>query len=188
MPRQELPTTAYALLGLLTFGDDLTGYELKQRADSTLRFYWVSPAMSQVYTELARLADHGLVRARDAAPAKHGRSSKYRITAKGRRVLETWLVETPAEFPTLKHPVALRLLIGHLTSQDATADLLRGYLDRLAEQTEELHRVRESLRGRDGPGEAFRFPSLVADWGLEYYQSEREITEKLLVRLAEEDQ
>ena len=69
---QDLPTTSYALLGLLTFGDDLTGYELKQRADSTLRFYWVSPAMSQVYTELSRLAEHGLVRARDAAPAKHG--------------------------------------------------------------------------------------------------------------------
>ena len=34
---QDLPTTSYALLGLLTFGDDLTGYELKQRADRTLR-------------------------------------------------------------------------------------------------------------------------------------------------------
>ena len=50
-----LPVTAYALLGLLTFGDELTGYELKQRADNTLRFYWVAPAMSQIYTELARL-------------------------------------------------------------------------------------------------------------------------------------
>jgi hypothetical protein len=43
---QDLPVTAYALLGLLTFGDELTGYELKQRADNTLRFYWVAPAMS----------------------------------------------------------------------------------------------------------------------------------------------
>ena len=44
---QDLPVTSYALLGLLTFGDELTGYELKQRADNTLRFYWVAPAMSQ---------------------------------------------------------------------------------------------------------------------------------------------
>jgi len=42
-----LPTTSYALLGLLTFGDELTGYELKRRADNTLRFYWVAPAMSR---------------------------------------------------------------------------------------------------------------------------------------------
>ena len=60
---RDLPMTAYALLGLLSFGDSLTGYELKQRADRTLRFYWVSPAMSQVYSELERLHDLGLVRA-----------------------------------------------------------------------------------------------------------------------------
>ena len=56
MAAPDLPITSYALLGLLTFGDELTGYELKQRADSTMRFYWTAPAMSQVYTELDRLA------------------------------------------------------------------------------------------------------------------------------------
>ena len=54
---QDIPVTGYAILGLLTFGDELTGYEIKQRADMTLRFYWVSPAMSQIYTELRRLTD-----------------------------------------------------------------------------------------------------------------------------------
>src|SRR3954454_9825772 len=80
-----LPTTSYALLGLLTLGDGLTGYELKQRADRTLRFYWVAPAMSQVYSELTRLAERGLIKARDAGP--NARSSKYRITAEGRAEL-----------------------------------------------------------------------------------------------------
>ena len=64
---QDVPVTGYAILGLLTFGDELTGYEIKQRADVTLRFYWVSPAMSQIYTELRRLTGLGLVRA-DARP------------------------------------------------------------------------------------------------------------------------
>lgn len=178
---QDLPTTSYALLGMLTFGDDLTGYELKQRADRTLRFYWVSPAMSQVYTELARLADRGLVTAREAGPNK--RSSRYSITAKGRRALTAWLETAPAEFPTLKHPVALRLLIGHLVAPERTRELLRGYLDALAERRAELAAVRESLVGRDAPGEPFRYPSLVADWGLEYFDGERAVVEKLLRRL-----
>ena len=73
---QDLPVTSYALLGLLTFGDELTGYELKQRADFTLRFYWVSPAMSQVYSELARLTAAGLVRRRGV-----GRGTTYTISA-----------------------------------------------------------------------------------------------------------
>ena len=181
---QELPTTSYALLGLLTFGDDLTGYELKQRADRTLRFYWVSPAMSQVYTELERLSEHGLVTAREAGPNK--RSSKYRITAEGRRSLTRWLEEAPAEFPVLKHPVALRLLIGHLVDPEHSKQLLREHLEALAARRGELEQVRASLRGRDAPGEPFRYPSLVADWGLEYLDGERAVIEKLLLRLDEE--
>jgi DNA-binding PadR family transcriptional regulator len=180
---QDLPTTSYALLGLLTFGDDLTGYELKQRADRTLRFYWVSPAMSQVYTELERLTALGLVRARAAGPNK--RSSKYSITAKGRRTLTTWLEGAPPEFPVLKHPVALRLLIGHLVDPEHSKTLLREHLDALARRRAELAQVRESLHGRDAPGDAFRYPSLVADWGLEYLDGERAIIEKLLLRLDE---
>ena len=181
---QDLPTTSYALLGLLTFGDDLTGYELKQRADRTLRFYWVSPAMSQVYTELDRLAEHGLVKGRDAGPNQ--RSSKFSITAEGRRELARWLKEAPVGFPVLKHPVALRLLIGHLVDPETTTRMLREHLVALAEHTAGLHQVRESLQGRDAPGEAFRYPSLVADWGLEYLEGERAIIEKLLARLEEE--
>ncbi len=82
--------TSYALLGLLTFGDELTGYELKQRADSTLRFYWQSPAMSQVYTELARLTAHGLLRKQ-----REQRGTTYALTPQGRETMERWMREGP---------------------------------------------------------------------------------------------
>src|SRR4029079_10791410 len=96
-----LPVTAYALLGLLTFGDELTGYELKQRADSTLRFYWVAPAMSQIYTELGRLTSPGLVE----PTTTHGegrRTTTYRITEAGRAALSEWMAGSPVGFPVLK--------------------------------------------------------------------------------------
>ncbi len=178
---QGLPVTSYALLGLLTFGDELTGYELKQRADNTLRFYWTSPAMSQVYSELARLAEQELV-----APVSEDanrRATRYRITQKGRQELHTWMRETPAGFPVLKHPVALRLLIGHVAEPADVARLLRDYLDELELQRKDLAEVRESLRGGDAPGEAFRYPSLVADWGLAYYDSEATIAREILDRV-----
>lgn len=178
---QELPVTSYALLGLLTFGDELTGYELKQRADITLRFYWTSPAMSQVYTELARLASEGLVS--PVTEGDRGRTTRYRITARGRRALRTWMEQTPAGFPVLKHPVALRLLIGHVIDAAEVTRMLRGYLDDLERQRKDLSEVRESLRGRDAPGQGFRYPSLVADWGLAYYDSEAEIARDLLARV-----
>src|SRR5215475_6431690 len=90
---RDLPVTAYALLGLLTFGDELTGYELKRRADNTLRFYWVAPAMSQIYTELARLTEHGYVEpvTRDGGGR---RTTTYRITSAGERALHEWIGES----------------------------------------------------------------------------------------------
>lgn len=181
-PADDLPVTAYALLGLLTFGDELTGYELKRRADMTLRFYWVAPAMSQIYTELARLTGRGLLEA--VAHAGGGRrTTTYRITPAGSRALRTWIDESRAGFPTLKHTVLLRLLIGHASQPERMRELLEEYVAELAEALRDLREVRDSLRGADAPGEAFFYPSVVADWGLDYFAAETRHTRRALARL-----
>jgi len=182
----QVPTaTAYALLGLLTFDRDnaepddagLTGYELKQRADNTLRFYWVSPATSQVYSELRRLETLGLVHA-DVRPGRRT-TKRYRITAEGVATLREWLRTTDTDFPVLKHPVALRLMLGHLTGADQMRGLLEDYLDQLGRRRHELGAVRASL----GDDERVRYPALVADWGLSYYRDEERTVRRLLGRL-----
>ena len=178
---QDLPVTAYAILGLLTFGDELTGYEIKQRADLTLRFYWVSPAMSQVYSELERLQELGLVR-------RHGdgRTSSYTLTRRGTTTLTRWLRETPVGFPVLKHPVALRLLLGALVDPGTVTAMLRDHLEALEQERADLEKVRISLQGADRVGDSFRYPALVADWGLSYFDHERTIIEDLLQRIEDE--
>ena len=45
--------------------------------------------------------------------------------------------------------------------------------------------MRASLHGADGPGEAFRFPSLVADWGLDYFAAEARHAQRALASLDE---
>jgi len=181
---QDIPVTGYAILGLLTFGDELTGYEIKQRADFTLRFYWVSPAMSQIYTELRRLTDRGLVTA-DARKDGGREVTSYAITDAGQAALRDWLDGTPAGFPVLKHTVLLRLLIGHVTEPEQTRQMLHDYLGELDRALEDLAGVRESLRGADRPGEPFRFPSLVADWGLDYFAAETRHARRALASLGE---
>jgi DNA-binding PadR family transcriptional regulator len=178
-----LPTTAYAVLGLLTFGDELTGYELKQRADNTLRFYWVAPAMSQIYSELARLTDHGLVEP-TTSEGEGRRTTTYRITPSGRSALESWMAEGRVGFPVLKHSVLLRLLIGHVGEPERIRAMLEEYVAELTVARDDLREVRDSLRGSDGPGEAFHYPSVVADWGLDYFADEARHTRKALDRLS----
>lgn len=179
--RRDLPVTSYAVLGLLSFGDSLTGYELKQRADKTLRFYWVAPAMSQIYTELDRLHSLGLLR-HDGT----GRGTSYSLTETGTAALTRWLRETPAGFPVLKHPVALRLLLGALVDPETVTAMLRAHLDALDEERAALEKVHVSLQGADAVGQPFRYPALVADWGLSYFAHERRIIEDLLLRISED--
>jgi DNA-binding PadR family transcriptional regulator len=187
MARQDLPVTSYALLGLLALDGPeaagLSGYELKQRADSTMRFYWTAPAMSQVYSELSRLTELGLV---GTGTGSDRRSTTYAITAAGLETLRSWLEDQPAGFPVFKHPVALRLMIGRLTEPNATRAMLEAYLTELAAQRADLRAVRRSLKGSDQPGEAFYHPSLVADWGLAHFASEERITRRILRRLTDE--
>lgn len=181
---QDIPVTGYAILGLLTFGDELTGYEVKQRADVTLRFYWVAPAMSQVYSELRRLTERGLVAA--DVRADGGRDvTTYAITAAGQAALREWMDSTPAGFPVLKHTVLLRLLIGHVTEPEQTRQMLHDYVGELDRAIDDLRDVREALRGADRPGEPFRFPSLVADWGLDYFAAETRHARRALASLDE---
>jgi DNA-binding PadR family transcriptional regulator len=180
---RPLPTTAYALLGLLTFGQELTGYELKQWADSTLRFYWVSPAMSQVYTELGRLRERGLVDALEFGGSRRRVTTRYRINDAGSAELRRWLIESEPEFPVLKHPVALRLLLGHLVDPESVRTWLEEYDAALAQRRRELQKV---LDGID-QDPAFRFPAFVAHWGLRYYDAEAAVVGEIGAKLAEED-
>ena len=155
---QDLPiATSYALLGLLTFGDELTGYELKQRADNTLRFYWVAPAMSQIYSELARLTSHGLVEPTTSDGAGR-RTTTYRITVHGRAALSDWIAESRVGFPVLKHTVLLRLLIGHVSEPERIAAMLEEYVAELAVALDDLREVRDSLRGARRPGRGLPLP------------------------------
>jgi DNA-binding PadR family transcriptional regulator len=181
---QDLPITSYAMLGLLTFGDELTGYELKQRADMTLRFYWVAPAMSQIYSELRRLSEHGLVEPTTSSGERR-RTTTYRITPQGRTALERWMSRGDIGFPVLKHTVLLRLLIGHVGEPEQIRNMLTDYIAQLEEALTDLRGVRESLRGADDPGETFHYPSVVADWGLDYFAAEERHTRRALERLHE---
>ena len=100
---------------------------------------------------------------------------RYAITAAGRKALNEWLRKPVDDFLVLKHPIALRLMLGSLMEPDEVLALLDGYLDQLAERRIKLQAVREMLADR----EEVRFPARVADWGLAYYDSEAEIVDRV---------
>lgn len=176
---KQLPPTGLALLGLLSLGGELSGYELKRRADKTLRFFWISPAMSQVYTELERLERYAFVSCRDVHGPGRRQTRRFAITAAGEQALRAWMRDSEPEFPVLKHSVVLRLFLGHLTEPERTCAMLAEYAARLRERIEELEQIREALR-EDPPS---RYPDLVAEWGQRYYRMEIDAVDDIVHRL-----
>ena len=130
------------------------------------------------------LSDEDLTRrARLRQVGDRRRTTAYRITRAGSAALEQWIDESPVGFPTLKHTVLLRLLIGHASHPERMRELLEEYVAELAEALADLREVRDSLRGADEPGEPFFYPSIVADWGLDYFVAEQRHTRRALTRL-----
>jgi PadR family transcriptional regulator, regulatory protein AphA len=82
----------HGLLGLLA-QHPASGWDLLKRFESTLAFVWPA-TQSQLYTELNRMADDGLVH----VTATGARNRKeYAITAPGRDELQHWITDVTPE-------------------------------------------------------------------------------------------
>lgn len=180
--RPALPATGWAVLGLLSFGDELSGYDLKKWSDGSLRFFYWSPSFSQIYGELKRLEKAGYVSARRVAQETGSRDKRvYVITDEGMAAVRHWAREAPVEPPVLKHGVMLRLWLGHLLE----ADRMREVLGRHREYAESM-RQRAEVDGARAE-EAWAYPSLVLKWSQRYYAAERDLADAMLADLDERD-
>ena len=175
--------TPNAVLGLLSFGQELSGYDLKKWADHSLRFFFWSPAISQIYSELRRLESLGYVTSRVVAKDDTRSRRLYRITEEGRAWLAHWLVSEPADVPILKHPTILRVWLGHLMEPAALREAVTEHRNRVEAQLEE---VREDRRWA-AANESMAYAELVIRWAERYYSAELDNTNRLLEDLADLD-
>jgi PadR family transcriptional regulator AphA len=91
----ELSPTAYVILGMLAWRP-MSGYDIKATVDHSTRFFWAT-SYGQIYPELRRLADAGLVEG-EATAGSGRRRTGYSLTAVGREALEDWLAQEPHTF------------------------------------------------------------------------------------------
>ncbi|CAL9559934.1 PadR family transcriptional regulator [Streptomyces albus] len=180
--RRPLPPTSWAVLGLLSFEQELSGYDLKKWADWSLSFFYWSPSFSQIYGELKRLEGAGYVTARSVPQATGNRDKRvYSITDAGRAAVREWARGAPVEPPVLKHGVMLRLWLGHLLEPEQARDILRehqAYAEKMG------HRAQLDAEGAEGEP-SWAYPRLVLRWAERYYEAERKLAEDMLADLDE---
>ncbi len=175
----KIPATAWAVLGILSFGRELTGYDIKNWSDAILHFFYWSPATSQIYTELRRLEELGLVTSRTIARDDVREKTVYAITENGVSALQNWQADVNAEAPVLKHGVLLRVWLGHLAEPDRLREQILVHRVRLLD---ELEAAKDSSTQADAQPD-WAYPALVASWAVRRIESEIELTDAMLVDL-----
>jgi len=134
----------HAVLGLLSTQPS-TGYELTNRFDVSLANAWHA-SHSQIYPELARLEDAGMVE----VVGEGARNSRtFGITPAGREELRRWLVETEPNRAQRNETAVRWFLVALLDPADRRAVLERE-LEHADAYAEMLREISERIGASDG--------------------------------------
>jgi PadR family transcriptional regulator, regulatory protein AphA len=153
----EPTAVTWALLGLLS-RRPMSGYDLKQAVDRTIRHFWAA-SYGQIYPELKRLEEAGWI----AGSADGPRARRlYRVTAAGRRALVDWLhgEETRIE---LRDESLLRLFFADALPREDALGLLQARREGYRQMLVLLQSLDDGSGVPDPP-----FVDLVYRWGLDY--------------------
>lgn len=180
-PLPNVPATAWAVLGLLSFGRELSGYDLKKWADTSLSLFYWAPSVSQIYGALKRLESLGYVSARTVPQDELRDKTVYVITHAGREALAGWAGGS-VEPPVLKHGVLMRVWLGHLSRPDRLREIVQEHVAYARDMAE---RSAASLDRAEHDADAFAFPAAVMRWSQRYYENELALAEQLVIELDE---
>jgi DNA-binding PadR family transcriptional regulator len=155
----ELTPTAKVILGMLSTGPK-SGYEVKGLVDRSTRFFWAA-SYGQIYPELRRLAEAGLIEGSEAHQGER-RRTEYRLTGEGERVLRDWLGVPPDVFE-MRHEGMLKLFFADALEPRERVQRLR---DMEAQHRAKVAALRE-VEAR-APKDPDSSSSLVLQFGIEF--------------------
>jgi PadR family transcriptional regulator AphA len=180
----ELNSVAKVILGFLS-RDEMSGYDIKLEVDGSTRFFWAA-SYGQIYPELKRLEEEGLVEGTDSPQGGRARRV-YRITDAGRRALASWIMDTGSTVE-LRHEGLLKLFFAEaLDSPEDRVAVLEEIAAVHRRQVKELEVLECEIvvgEGEADPGEEPGTPEFVLRFGLDFHRwvaswCEREIESAL---------
>ncbi len=160
MPERALNATAASLLGFLHHGP-LTGWDLVATAELVIGDFW-SITQSQVYRELAVMAEAGLVEAGERGPRDR---KPYAITVAGRIAFAAWVNRQPGE-ETIRFPLLLTVAFGRHLPPTRLAAFLAHH--RAAHEARLAKYKQQQAAGQAAGDAADAFVLATLDFGLAY--------------------
>lgn len=155
----ELSATGKVVLGLVGLGFR-TGYDIKSAVDKSSRYFWAA-SYGQIYPELKRLEEAGLVRGADD-PAGGRARRVYDLTPAGERVLDGWLTKNDDLVQEMRDEAMLKLFFAGRLGTDEALELVRAKIRDLESKGAALRQIEPAER----PEHPYDFPFLVLDYGI----------------------
>ena len=117
----DLSPTAYVILGMVS-REARSGYEIKAAVDNSTRFFWAA-SYGQIYPELKRLSEAGLVEGIDS-PLGERKRTVYAITTDGEAELKDWLRQPP-QTSEMREEGLLKLFFADVLPPEDAVETLR---------------------------------------------------------------
>jgi PadR family transcriptional regulator AphA len=151
--------TELAVLGLLAWSGESSGYELHKRAGRSVGFIW-APARSQLYAVLKRLATAGLASGRAVVQADRPDKRMFTITEQGMVTLRDWLDRVEPIEPEDRDGVLLKLFFGAFGDPEAGRRQLLDYRERVEQRLATYREIERTFDGERGTPALRRLQSL----------------------------
>jgi PadR family transcriptional regulator, regulatory protein AphA len=148
-PEPLLTATGRVILGMLALGKR-SGYDIKQFVDKSTRHFWAA-SYGQIYPELRRLEDQGLVRGRPEPSGGRARTV-FELTEAGEAVLGDWLRSDLEPLYELRDEGMLKLFFSDFAGPQWRIENLRAMRERHERKLAQLRAIEPAARsGRAGP-------------------------------------
>ncbi len=157
----DLSATAYVILGMVS-AEPRSGYEIKAAVDGSTRFFWAA-SYGQIYPELKRLSEAGLIEGIDASRGDRKRTV-YAITADGEAELKDWL-RRPPETAEMREEGLLKLFFSGVLKPAEAVETLRSMRRVRLELAERLRALEPEKTGIEDKAP---YPLMVLRGGIEF--------------------
>ena len=133
-----------------------SGYDIKALTDKSTRFFWAA-SYGQIYPELRRLSEQGLVSGADGSQGERKRTV-WSITPAGQRALREWL-SAEEQTHELRDEGLLKLFFAGVADPEEVANILREKRAAHLASLEELRAIEPLARTaeRFGPHEVLGY-------------------------------
>ena len=155
------------ILGLLSH-EDLTGYEIKKRMDTALKYFW-GASYGSIYPTLGDLVNRKLATKRASADSGRNRLI-YTITEDGRNYLAHWL-KLSVEKDELRYETLLKLFFGCDAGPAQAMKHIDAFQNKIESELPYLLGAAHSLENNISEDKTHKYYLLTVNFGIQTYRT-----------------